>query len=478
MNALLKDNKIIAKLRSFFEGAYYPIALGVVAILCYVCSLPVLGLTIFALTAAFVCFFCEDTRPALANALLFFRTFRYRYDGEAYTTTTALCVFCVAGGALLASMVFRLIKTKYIPQRRTLLFSFLALSAAYFIGGIGSEYYSSKSFLLALADVGIFLGLYLFFSFTLPHREDNFVYFSRICAVALCVISLQMLDLYFRVYEKGMALDSDFKEYKVRLGWAISNHVGELMAMLLPAVFYLIYKEKHGCWYYTVVIVACVAMYFTLCRIALLCAFIIVAAGMIVNSIFHPRKRLHIILALSVLAAVLLFVLILSLNGKAGDFFYFFFEAGLSDRGRYKLWDVCMDIFKENPIFGASFSVYPTLKVQAKVLSTAHNTLVQMLSGTGIVGTILYCGHRAHTVWMVLRKPTLDRLFMSACVLTALVMGLVSSMFFLFYSLFYYTVILTLLEKSVEAEPTIKQAWEEKRLKKQSKKAEQPLKDK
>ena len=59
MRAISTDSKIMKKLCSFFEGAYYPIALGVAAILCYVCSLPVLGLTIFALTAAFVCFFCE-----------------------------------------------------------------------------------------------------------------------------------------------------------------------------------------------------------------------------------------------------------------------------------------------------------------------------------------------------------------------------------------------------------------------------------
>ena len=89
-----------------------------------------------------------------------------------------------------------------------------------------------------------------------------------------------------------------------------------------------------------------------------------------------------------------------------------------------------------------------------------------MLSGTGIVGTVLYCAHRVHTLWLALRKPTLERLFMSACILTALVMGLVSSMFFLFYFLFYYAVILTLLEKSVEAEPSIQRAWEAKKLKK------------
>ena len=466
MNALLKDNKIIAKLRSFFEGAYYHIALGVVAILCYVCALPVFALAIFALTAAFICFFCESTRPALANVLLVFLTFRYRYDGAAYTTKLAFFVYGIVGAILLSGMIFRLIKTGDLPQRRTLLFSFLALAAAYFLGGVGSAEYSSKSFLLALADVGIFLGIYLFFSFTLTHKEDDFLYFSRICAVALCVMCLQMLDLYLRVYEKGMALDSDFKEYKVRLGWAISNHAGELMTMLLPAIFYLIYKEKHGYWYYAVLAISCIAIYFTLCRVALLCAFVIVVAGIVVNCIFHPRKRLHIILALSLLVAMLLFLLLLFLSGKADDFFYFFFETGFSDRGRYKLWSVCMDIFKENPVFGVSFSIYPTLEVQAKVLSTAHNTIIQMLSGTGIIGTILYCVHRTHTVWLVLRKPTLERLFMAACVLTGLVMGLVSSMFFLFYFLFYYAVILTLMEKSVEAEPSIKGLWEEKRLNK------------
>ena len=99
-----------------------------------------------------------------------------------------------------------------------------------------------------------------------------------------------------------------------------------------------------------------------------------------------------------------------------------------------------------------SFSAYRHLELQKETLYSAHNTFIQMLSGTGIVGLTAYVIHRGHTVWLLFKKPCLDRFFMSACLLSGLAVSLVGPLFFRVYFLIYYAVFLMALEKSLETD--------------------------
>ena len=452
VRALLADNKIIAKLRPFFDGRLFPVVLGAVLFLCYALRLPLTALILLALSFVFICLFSEDTRPGLAVLMLGFLSLRYKYDLPAYLSIGAIIVYSVGGALVAAAAIYRLAITERISHKRTLWITLALLGAAFLLGGVGSRYYELRSFLVAIGNAALLLVIYFFFSYTIKPREDNLVYLARICAVAICVIALQLAELYLRSFQAGMRLDGVWKEEGLILGWGISNLVGEMLVTLLPAVFYLIYKEKRGYWYYFVVAIACVATYFTLARGALLCGVAVVLAGIIVNCLFGKNKWVNVGMASTLFLGLIGALVYLQISQKGRDIFAFFVEAGFSDRGRFELWEACVGLWRESPIFGVSFSAYRHLELQKETLYTAHNTIIQMLSGTGIVGLTAYLLHRAHTVWLLFKKPSLDRFFMAGCIVAALAVSLVGPLFFRTYFLIFYAVFLTMLEKSLETD--------------------------
>ena len=452
MKKLCADNKIIAKLRSFFEGWYFPVSLGAVLFLCYALGLEMLPLILIAASFVFICLFSEDTRPGLAALLLGFLSLRYKYDLSAYVSVGAIVTYAVGGMLVAAAVVYRLLITERITHKRTLWISLSLLGVGFLLGGVGSKHYELHSFLVAISNTALLIVIYLFFSFTMKPRKDNLVYLARVCAVAICVIALQVAELYLRSFTLDMRLDGEWKEYGLIVGWGISNLIGEMLVTLLPAVFYLIYKEKRGYWYYLVVAIACVATYFTLARGALLCEFFVVLAGVIVNCIFGKNKWLNVAMASVLFLGLVGALAYLQISGKGRAIFTFFVEAGFSDRGRFELWEACVELWKTSPVFGVSFSAYRHLELQKETLYSAHNTFIQMLSGTGIVGLTAYVIHRGHTVWLLFKKPCLDRFFMSACLVSALAVSLVGPLFFRVYFLIYYAVFLMALEKSLEAD--------------------------
>lgn len=452
MKALSADNKIIAKLRSFFEGWYFPASLGAVLFLCYAIGLEILPLILIAACFIFICLFSEDTRPALTPLLLGFLSLRYKYDLPAYLSVGAIVTYCVGGALVIAAVVYRLLITERITHKRTLWISLALLGVGFLLGGVGSKYYEAHSFLVAVSNTALLIVIYLFFTYTMKPRKDNLVYLARVCAVAICVIALQVAELYIRSFTAEMRLDGEWKEEGLILGWGISNLIGEMLVTLLPAVFYLIYKEKKGYWYYFVVVIACVATYFTLARGALLCEIVVVLAGIIVNCLFGKNKWLNVGMVTALFVGIVGGLIYLKTSGKGREIFTFFVEAGFSDRGRFELWETCVELWKQSPIFGTSFSAYRYLKLQEETIYTAHNTLIQMLSGTGIVGLTAYLLHRGHTVWLLFKKPCLDRFFMAGCLVAALGVSLVGPLFFRIYFLIYYAVFLMALEKSLETD--------------------------
>lgn len=443
----IRNNKMVAAICTYIDSPIFPAVLGVAALLFYILALPMVGLVAFGLVFAFVFFFSNDTRPALAVALLAFLTLRYKYDVGAYLSTPAIVCYCVFGPVVLASIVVRFIAYERPKHNHGVLLGLVLTCTALFFGGAFSDYYRIHNVYNALALTGGFCGVYVLFSYTLKHREDNLVYIARICTVALCVIAVQVLDFYIREYKMGTPLDGDWKS-QIVLGWGISNLVGEMSAMLFPAVFYLIYKENRGYLYYLAVVVGYVAVYFTLGRNALICSSVVVVVGIVVNCFVGKNRKANACIAVAILVVGLIVVLSLKEAGKFKLLLAFFANKKLDDNGRFKIWKEYIELFKENPVLGVGFAahriVYPGQPLNA------HNTLLQMLSSTGIVGLALYLFHRFQTVVLFVKKPSFDRLFVGSCLITGVIASLLDPLFFRTYFTIYYAALLLVIEKSSE----------------------------
>lgn len=456
----LYDSKGIAAVRSFMDGPLFPVIVGAIVLLCSLCSRSLFGLAVLLLLATFVFFFSEDARPALSLALLVFFLLDYYQNTTLYMTTKAIVVYFLFGIPALCGLVFRFVCFERQKSKRKLLLGLALMCVGFFLGGIFTKYYKIYNFYKSLGLLLAFCMPYIVFSFTMRYKEDNFLYIARVCAIAACVIAVQLIQIYVRFYEWGAPLDDIWKG-KILFGWGISNTAGELMAFFLPAIFYLIHKEKKGYLYYFLILFVYLAIWFTLSRNALLFGTLAIGCGVLVNCFTGQHKQAHRYLMLGLLGAFAVLLTILVTTGKFKELFTFFTQNKFNDRGRFKLWKDYLRYFKENPVFGVGYAVFKQLYYNPWVDTAwqAHNTIVQALGSTGIVGLALYLFHRVQTVTLLVKKPKAERLFLGGCILVGLLQSLLDPLFFRLYFALFYSSMLFIIEQSLEKDM---QAKEEK----------------
>ncbi|MBQ9728003.1 MAG: O-antigen ligase family protein [Clostridia bacterium] len=454
----LYNNKIIALLRKCIESPIYPVILGAVSLACYFLNLPITSIIIFGVVCTFTFLFVEDTRPALPAVLFVFLTLQYQFDIKPYQSVFAICVYAIGGTIALGSIVFHFCVYKLDHHKRELHWGFIALALAFFLGGLFGNHYDWRNLRNAVVFTASICAVYYFFTYTMRHREDNLLYVARVCVVAMFIIVAQIAEIYITEYDLGTALSLDWKG-KVDLGWGLGNSAGEMMAMMLPALFYLIYKEKHGYLYNILLIIGVAAIYFTFCRCALLFTIPALAVGLTVNCIIGRYRKINALFVFLLLATIGGLVLSVFISGQQEKYFAYFIEKKLDDSSRFEIWREYLGFFKDSPVFGEGFAVYRRIHndhlgpeyTGLKVLN-AHNTVVQMLGCTGIVGFVLYLFHRVQTMWIIFKKPNVDRIFLGGCIIMGLLLSLLDPLFFRVYFLLFYGVLLMVIEKSYIAD--------------------------
>ena len=77
-----------------------------------------------------------------------------------------------------------------------------------------------------------------------------------------------------------------------------------------------------------------------------------------------------------------------------------------------------------------------------------HNTLIQFLGASGVVGFAAYLYHRFTTVLLVLKKPSLYKTFMGIGILGLLLFSLLDVLFFNTYPTIIYALMLVFMDRS------------------------------
>ncbi len=443
--AQLAEKKAIGKIRAFVESAWFILAFGAVMALFYVLNLPLVTLGLVAISGIFVFLFCEDTRPSVCIAFLTLISLRYKDNAKAYISAGAIVLYAILIPLVIGAAVYRLVKHRVPFKSKYGLLGITLFSVAFLLGGMFSKYNDLYNFFYAVGMVACLMGSYLFFAYTVKDKEDNFIYIAKIFAVAICLIALELVELYARKYTWGTPLDALWKG-KITLGWSISNMVAEMIVFGLPAVFYLIYKEDRGYLYWIVVAVGVLAVYFTFGRNALLWGGIVCVVGSLMNCFVGKNKKIHRIVLLGVVGAALCIFIVFCATGYIQKIARFFLDVRFSDRERFLVWERHFGLFLEYPIFGSGFSAYHNYLGYWQHL--AHNIWLQMLASTGIVGFSLFMFHHVWSFTLIGKKPSWDRVFIYSCIIVGIGMSLLSPLFFGPYFLIPYAVLILLLEKS------------------------------
>ena len=350
-----------------------------------------------------------------------------------YSNSTVITALFVLGIMAVLSFILRLIiyrdSLRSLKESKFIL-GFILLIPCYLLAGVFSEYYEINNLILGALMVACHTLFYIFIFLSSKERQDNFVYLSNVMVLGGILIALEIGLVYLTKYQVGTPLSGDWKN-EIIIGSLPSNPAGGFIAITLPYFFYLAYKNKIGYLYYLLSIICLIGVVFTLSRGALIISLPTFVLGTVFACIFSKNKKPLII---SVILSAIVIAVALVVMYKFGAFekaFDFYIENNLDDHGRFDIWKEHFELFKENIIFGSSFSANMILKEKEWIyISLAHNTLVQILASAGVVGFIFYAFHRYQTAKLFLTNINLEKIVICISVLLSIGMGLLDPTYF------------------------------------------------
>lgn len=336
----------------------------------------------------------------------------------------------------------------------SLLLPVIILCAAFLLNGVFSGQWTPMGFLFSLAQTVVYGFIFMLFRYGFTEEEKNtdiMKYFSYISALMAGVIIIQLAVLF--VTSDNIFVDGAINKEGVVLGWGIWNLIGACLAMLIPMHFYGAMTSKHSWAYFLVATLTWLAAVLTMSRNALIFATLAYAVCVIIACFKGNYKKVYrIILAIGVLGAAALVVVFWSkIQALLGDYF----ARGFDSNGRYELWGIAWKNFLDYPVFGIGFYGFESVHQlesgsfahMGPMPTMAHNTLFELLSATGIVGTLAYGYYRVKSIVPVFKKPSLMKTMLAISIATTLLGSLLDNFAFNIYPMYFSMATLALLHR-------------------------------
>ena len=446
-------------LKEFFMGKFYPIILAVIVTAGHVMEREMLTATIIVLLALLQLCICDSIRPLIIIVATFIFQVTLEHSpatptfSDYYFSEWRLTHIIVLGAIVVLAFGFFVIRKKlwrgFSSRNIGLLLSLLLLAIAFSSNGFGSDTWSAAGLAFGFAQGVFYIILFTLFYFGLSEENDETELLDYINYISL-IISLMMLVQMALLFTSGEAiLDGSIVKSKVLLGWATCNPLGTMLVTMIPVLFYGTMTKKTGIIYFLTATAMYAAAVSTCSRNALLFGTLIYGGCLLIVAFGAPKKWQRtvgkLVICLGVLAVIAVAVL---LKDKLAVLFKSFVNQGADDNGRFYLWALAWDQFMDNKLFGGGFFAFGNemTGLTINIMPTmAHNTLLELLSSTGIVGTFAYLFYRVRTVMPLLDRPTLGKTMLGLTYLTVVFASLLDVFVFCFYPMLFPLIVMAVV---------------------------------
>lgn len=440
-------------LLKFFSGLYYPPVMAVIIFLGHLLSIEVFTFIPVALLTAVGMIVANSIKPLMIFAVAFlFQMAKEHSPGyqsgfsDYYFTEwrlplviIAFCFVAVGMGVyFIRNRLYRGISFGKIP----LLAPALALSAAFLLNGAFSDGWSAANPGFGGCQVLMYLFLFLFLYQALRHEsaEDTAAYFAYVSAVTAMLLVSEVALVYLRCYIDSGSLPA--KE-EIVFGWGIWNTAGVSLTVLIPMCFLGVIKSRRFSWlYFAAAALTLAGAALTQSRNALLVGLLIFAVCAVSCCFVSRYKNTFTILCAGGVMCLLIANVIF--EDKLAELLPLLF----ADNGRFELWQIGIDNFRDAPIFGKGFYSFTseTFVSTAFLPDMAHCTPIEILSAMGIFGILAYGVYRVFSLLPLFRRPNSTKLMLALSMLALLIGGLVDNFVFYFMTVIHYSFALALLQ--------------------------------
>lgn len=378
-------------MEGFFYSALYPFLLAVFAFICYVFSLPFLGVVLVFVTGSYLLVTTRDATPIIPLPL-YFMFFLRNLD------VTGSLVFYLMIIPVAICLVIHFIRFPLERFNFGKLFVPLCLVAgALFMGGILSPYVSAyaKGLLYTIPLGLVTLVVYVYFANYVCYPED-FDFKKYFATIVMIMGLLATAELFYYRYCFHVLKNNLFIEHE--LGWTNINTIASIILLAIPFACYLAAKSSHIYPHVLIVLTLYVALYMTGSEGSFGIAGVFLpflAFFVYIRTSKENKRRFNLFLFASVTAVVCCLIL-LEVTGKIEKLTSIidkFLKSG--DSGRTKLYKDAWKIFNDYPVFGAGFGYFndyvysPSSSSQLRLFNF-HSTFFQVIGSMGLFGLVVY----------------------------------------------------------------------------------------
>ena len=444
-------------LEKAFGSKPYAFAVALLVLVGHITATELIVMPILCVLASIAFFTCSSIKHFLPLLLTFIYLVNAKhspgvpYWSDYYSSSYRIFIIVLFLSLLGASFVYYVAK-QVIPRIKgipPMLIPTALLSVSFLLNGIGYEGYKWASLGYGTAQIAVYFVLFYAIYYGLKGEDtdglvSHLVYLASLIAMVLIGEMIFMLTTYDGI----ISADGAIVKEMVILGWGICNPIGFSIGILIPLFALGTQKDrKRGIYYYLMMMVCTLFAILTQSRNALLtagAAFVILA---FFGCFIGNNKRLFRVMGsiLSVGAIIGGFVF----YDKISSLMSSLINMGFTDNGRFSLWRLALDYFKDSPVFGIGFFSFDEnayYNVAGFLPYMAHNTLMILLSSMGTVGVAAYAIYRVSTLKPFFKKFTLEKLLLFAVVAYFILSSLVDNFVFYFYTTFLYITVLAVTQ--------------------------------
>lgn len=461
----MQAHPICRKVNAFLLSPYYFLLIGAMTVAASVFSAELIVYTCFILIGLYISLCGKDYLPIIPLVVCsYIAPSVANNPGKSensifFAQNSGIYLLCLAGLFVL-SLILRLCldpqigREAFLGCKRKLLPGMLILGAGYLLGGAFSGYYFAsgvRSILFAFIQfVAVFL---LYFLLTGSVKWEG-VPKDYLAWAGLCTGFVVVCQLLYIYGAHDVIVDGEIQRGRIYCGWGTYNNMGALLAMMIPFAFQLACSRKRGLIYHLCALIFLFGVVLTCSRGSILVSVVIYALSysIVIYKDMHTKSSILV----HILTVVVVGGLLLAFHKELFRLFRVLIDRGLDPSNRFEIYAEGIKQFFKYPIFGGTFyatdyDIYDFSDIAAFSSFFPprwHNTIVQLLASSGIVGLIAYLYHRFETLMLFGKKPTLGKGFIALSILALLGTSMLDCHFFNVGPVLFYSMALAFAEKA------------------------------
>ena len=445
----MNNTKSLFNIKSLSDFYGSDLFLGVCAIATLVCwslNFVVMGFVVLAVLAC-VLLLTQSSLKGLF-AIVAFAQFVAFEDMDQVVNKFHIVCYIIVGACVLACVGVYFVKNFILHKKKLTLgklwVGLLTLSVAVVLAGCMCPTYDKSYTWLALAFVaGVCLVYFLMINTTDDSMRD---YIAKLFVWMGILVSAQMVIYYSRCESLEVFYSYIYQKH-LFLGWGMSNSTASVLAFCVPFAFYFASKEKP--WLYLpLAVVFSVGILLSCSRGNILFSALVFPIALVFAWIKSKNK-----ISFSFTVVAIAFVVagvIFAVEDELAHTLRYLEEYGMSDNGRFKIWDYAMEVdYANNKIFGAGFFGEDNLELFGD-LKKYHSTVVQILASAGIVGAIGFMVHYVQRYQLVFTRFSVFKFFAFASLIVYELYGMIDINILRIYETMMVLYILVACEKETE----------------------------